>query len=134
MPSVKPCLLLAVASLCLGGCFLTTEPTSNPLSGCWYEDIGIPGSGFEFTLQEHDSLVTGSGTWSGEALGGGTANISGHRSGNDFTLEIEYIASFGYGSRTAELKGAAKSRVRLEGVYTYPGGSSSQKSIFRRCP
>lgn len=129
MPSIMRYSLFAAASLGLGGCSSITG-SSDPLSGCWDEDFVIPGASFQFTLQEKDRVVTGSGSFTGELAPSGTVTMSGHRSGTRVTLEM--ISTTVHGSSTSVLHGTL-SGVRLVVFYIYSNGEFSSLESFHRC-
>ena len=80
-----PLSLIAIVAAC------GTAPTQ-PVDGAWQAAITIPGVGRTMTLAQHGTDVSGTGTWTGEAINppSGALTVTGTASGSQVTLTFQY--------------------------------------------
>ncbi len=78
-------LMVAMAAAC------GTTPTQ-PVDGSWQAAMTIPGVGRTMTLAQHGADVSGTGTWTGEAINppSGALTVTGTASGSQVTLTFRY--------------------------------------------
>ena len=111
------------------GCADSTAPT-RLVTGTWTHDYQFPGMGFQMTLSAQGNIVSGTGTWSGEACCDGTVSVTGSFTDGLLKLDITQtprgsgIPPFqshfeGHAERGATLWGAT-----LSGTLTSSGGST----------
>src|SRR5215472_3485122 len=86
-------LLGAFVFTAVAGCGsdLSTSVIVNDLNGSWTELDQVPGSSEHWTLSTQDTIVTGTGTWSGEACCGGTLTVSGYVMGDSVHLVVIHV-------------------------------------------
>jgi hypothetical protein len=95
MTILKTPSLIAAASCLLLGCGdgQPTSPRASVLDGSWSRLDEVPGSSEHWTLSVTDTIVTGTGTWSGEACCSGPLSLLGYVSHDslhaDVTLTIQ---------------------------------------------
>src|SRR5215475_10046107 len=75
------------------GSDLSTGVVVNDLGGSWTRLDEVPGSSEHWTLATHDTVVTGTGTWSGEACCGGTLTVSGYVRGDSVHLLVTHLTT-----------------------------------------
>jgi len=83
--------LFTVCAIVGCGSDLSTGVIINDLNGSWTELDQVPGSSEHWTLATHDSVVTGTGTWSGEACCGGTLTVAGYVKGDSVHLLVIHV-------------------------------------------
>ena len=120
----------AVLSL---GCADSTAP-SWPVTGTWIHDYQIPGMGFGMTLSTNAGVVSGTGTWSGEACCSGTVSVTGTITDGLLELDITETATAGslIPPIVSHFEGRA-SRDVLSGTLTV-NGQSTPYSYQRMTP
>lgn len=84
--SVSTVALLTSAAASCRGDLAPVDPAN--LNGTWAEPNEIPGSSSVWTLVVAGTVVTGTGTWSGEACCGGTFAISGSITNGEVALDV----------------------------------------------
>jgi hypothetical protein len=97
LPS-KSLLALAICAALACGSDQPTVPipvVATDLNGSWTQLGNIPGSSEQWTLSTADTVVSGNGTWTGEACCGGTQTISGYVSRDSVHLFIVNIVTTG---------------------------------------
>src|SRR5215468_10541303 len=79
-----------LAALAIVGCGsdLSTGVIIKDLNGSWTELGLVVGSSQHWTLATHDTMVTGTGTWTGEACCAGTVTVSGYVSRDSVHLVV----------------------------------------------
>jgi hypothetical protein len=114
------------------GCSQSTAPAA--VSGTWTHDYAIPGMGFQMTLDTQDSVVTGSGTWAGEACCSGVVTVTGVVTRGILELDITSTTSAGVpmGPFISHFEGSALPPTfdRLAGTLTTNG--QSVPYVYRR--
>jgi hypothetical protein len=81
--------LLVMLALSTTSCRLTTEPLGpDTLNGVWVHPFVLPGFSDVLVLEVHGGVVTGAGSWMGEAGPSGTSAVSGTASGDRVSLDI----------------------------------------------
>jgi hypothetical protein len=96
-------------------------PVDHDVQGSWSQLIsGInPGSEFRFTLTETSGVVTGTGTFAGEAAAGGSLVISGSVRHDSLHLQVVFVYNPRFTSippRTASFEGALVARDTIDGM------------------
>jgi hypothetical protein len=82
-------LLLAALLVASPACTLTTEPLApEALNGSWAHRFDLPGFGDVLVLQVHGGVVSGIGSWAGEAGPSGTSSVTGAITGDMVVLDI----------------------------------------------
>jgi hypothetical protein len=119
-------MLLLVA---MGGCTSLTEP--GLIAGSWSEDFTVAGSGLDMLLSVNGSIISGTGHWSGEALGSGTTVVAGTLSSGVVTLVTTYD-----NGTIENFSGALHSSDALSGIVSdsvpgQPRGGIGLKSYHR---
>ncbi len=74
------------------GCTDTTAPASL-VNGTWTHDFQIPGNGFQMTLSTQSNIVTGDGSWVGEACCGGPVTVTGKVDDGVVKLDMAFSAN-----------------------------------------
>lgn len=100
------------------GCVNSTAPSS-PVNGTWTRDFPVPGMGFQMTLDTHGNVVSGSGTWAGEACCTGVVSVTGSVIDGVVTLDMSQTRTQGamVPPFTSHLEGRADLNT-LNGVLT----------------
>ena len=115
--------LLLLGALLAVGCSDPTSPAR--LNGVWTHDYGFAGSSLSFTLTTHGTLVSGSGTWTGEACCSGTVVITGEDTGGEVNLDFLFTANGGVPpASTSHFTGRLVDPNTLSGINA-SGGTSS---------
>jgi len=104
-----------VAALVTLGCSSSTAPSAQ-LSGTWTHDYSIPGMGFEMTLATQGDVVSGSGTWSGEACCSGTVSVVGVFANGVVKIDVTQTATAG--------ALVPQFTSHFEGSVVFPGGET----------
>lgn len=92
--SLTAALVAVFAAFLATGCAAdrTTAPDASlDANGTWYALGEVPGSSEQWTLTVTGSVVTGNGTWTGEACCGGTVNVIGAAHADSLHLDITYF-------------------------------------------
>lgn len=121
--------LVLLGALLAIGCSDSTAPAR--LNGTWASPFTVPGNGLQFTLATAGDVVTGDGSWTGEACCSGTVQIAGTSTGGDVSLDFTYTTTAGapLPTRTAHFEG------RLMDVNTLAGttnGDQTTTTIYQR--
>lgn len=121
--------LLLLGALLTLGCSDSTAPAR--LDGSWAQQFTIPGNSIAFTLTTQGNVVSGAGTWTGEACCAGPVTIVGDDTGGDVNLDFTFTAN-GLGMRTftTHFTGHLTDPNTLSGVTTNGGTSSPDE--YRR--
>src|SRR5690242_10744827 len=85
---------LACALAACSGDRLTSHGTPTDLNGMWTEDFGndfVPGISFVTSLSESAGVVTGTGSYAGEAAPYGALDVDGSGVGDSVHLRIIYV-------------------------------------------
>jgi len=87
------CGALVFTAFAVGGCGsdLSTGVIVKDLNGSWTELDQVPGSSEHWTLSTKDTVVTGTGTWSGEACCAGTVTVAGYVRGDSVHLLVIHV-------------------------------------------
>jgi hypothetical protein len=80
-------ILLVAASTGAVACSDSTGPFT-ALAGTWSRLDEVPGSSEQWNLVVADTVVTGTGTWSGEACCGGKLTVSGYASRDSLHVDV----------------------------------------------
>jgi hypothetical protein len=81
--------LLALLSLAGVSCSAPTESLgADTLTGTWLHPFDLPGFSDVLVLEVHDGVVTGTGTWAGEAGPSGTSAVAGTATGDQVRIDI----------------------------------------------
>lgn len=86
-------LLFLLGALLAIGCSDSTGPAR--LDGSWTHDYGVSGNALSFTLTTQGDVVSGSGTWAGEACCGGPVTITGTDRNGAVDLDFAFTATGG---------------------------------------
>ena len=127
--------LFACACACaLGACSDALAPhgTATDLNGMWSEDFGsdvVPGFSFAVGLRESADVVTGQGSYAGEAGPYGMLGIAGAAHGDSVHLRIVYVPNVvvfpHLAPDTAQFDGVLTTRDRIDGMLSRAGSSQS---------
>ncbi len=112
--------LLSLILTIAAGC--AHEPDAM-LDGVWQAAFQpVPGVNHTLTLTQHGSAVTGTGTWTGEAINppGGSLTVSGTASDRHVLLTFTYD-----NNRTTTYKATLVDATHLAGSETFAGGTDS---------
>lgn len=105
---------------------VTPNPTRD-LPGTWMAPFTVAGSGERWTLALSDTVVSGTGTWSGEACCSGTVSVTGLLRGDSVHLALVYIQTVpdrGVPPRTAYVDGVVDRPIDLEGIMRDANGTT----------
>ena len=108
------------------GALLASACGEIPLDGVW-ANFPVPGSSTIMTLVQHDTLVTGTGTWSGEACCSGTLTVAGSYHPPRVVLTLTYDRGW-----IAHFTGALVDSRHLSGTETYDGGVPAPVTFTKR--
>jgi hypothetical protein len=103
--------------------------TPADLAGSWAEDPGpsfVPGNSFVMALgSSPDNVVTGTGSYAGEAGPFGALTVSGTARGDSLHLEVVFVPEATVFPQlkpdTARLEGAFATRDRIDAKFTRAG-------------
>jgi hypothetical protein len=118
-----PVLLLGL--LCLS-CSNSLAPPVN-VAGAWAADYHLPGSSLVLNLSQTDSVITGNGTYAGEAGPSGTLQISGSYVRPHITLALHYDRGL---SQTYD--GAVLDSQHMTGTIADSTGFTATLTFIRR--
>jgi hypothetical protein len=82
--------LIAGAFACSGDSLTQSESIAARLAGTWSAAFDTPGNSLILSLSAHDSTVTGTGTFAGEAGPSGTLTGDGKVTGTTIDLDMLY--------------------------------------------
>lgn len=111
--------------------FDTLSVIPNPtrdLPGTWMAPFGVAGSDERWTLALSGAVVSGTGTWSGEACCSGTVSLTGLLSGDSVHLDLVYTQTAPDRSvppRTAHIDGVIDRPIDLMGTVRDATGNTS---------
>jgi hypothetical protein len=107
------------------GCTNTTAPAAK-VNGTWIHEYQIPGMGFRMTLSTQGSVVSGSGTWMGEACCSGSVAVSGTVQDAAVTLDMTFTTEQGAPRPpyTEHFVGRVVASDTLSGTLTQSGSSA----------
>src|SRR5690349_6557590 len=121
---------LACSLVACSGDRLTSHGTPTDLNGSWGEDFGtnfMPGISFVTSLSESGGVVTGTGSYAGEAAPYGAVNVSGSGAGDAVHLRIIYVPDAVVFPQltpdTAQFDGVLTTRDLIDGMLTRAGSS-----------
>lgn len=122
-------LYVLFGALLAAACADLTAPSS--LNGAWAEDFTIPGSNLQFTLSTNGQVVSGNGTWTGEACCAGVVTIAGGMAAPNVNLVFVFVANgVTVPSRTSQFTGKLLDANTLAGTFSSDG--SSEDVVFHR--
>lgn len=125
-------MLFACACACaLGACSDALAPHGTPadLNGMWSEDFGssvVPGFAFSFALRDSADVVTGQGSYAGEAGPYGMLDLSGSAHSDSVHLRIIYLPNVAFPllkPDTAQFDGVLTTRDHIDGTLVRAGAS-----------
>jgi hypothetical protein len=93
MPRSKSLLAFAICAVLGCGSDLSTSTiplVGTDLNGSWTQLGNVPGSSEQWTLSTADTVVSGTGSWTGEACCAGTLTVSGYMSRDSVHLFITH--------------------------------------------
>lgn len=123
MTCVSPSLFVAVSAVLAGSC---REGPALALDGVW-QTFPVPGSSTILTLTQHDTVVTGTGTWSGEACCSGTLTVAGTY------LRPRVALTLSYGNGWVGLySGTVVDASHMLGTEAFNGGSTDTVTFTKR--
>jgi hypothetical protein len=82
--------LLAFAVLVLASCSDGLSLGPNAVNGRWVAVDELPGFSIHLILIEQSGSISGSGSWTGEAIVGGDVTATGQRAGRDVVLDLTF--------------------------------------------
>jgi hypothetical protein len=112
---------VSFGSSCTAGDPMGPVPVEHDVEGEWHEPGLFPGSAFLIALTETAGVVTGTGTFAGEARAGGTLAISGSVRNDSLHLQVifQYDPRFpGLQPDTASFDGVLAARDTIDGTLT----------------
>jgi hypothetical protein len=129
-------MVFACALVCaLGACSDALGPrhgTAADLNGLWNEDVAsatIPSNSFSIGLQISSDVVTGQGSYWGEAGPAGSLDISGTAQADEVHLRVVYTPNAAVFPQlkpdTAQLDGVLTTRDRIDGTLIRGGAAQS---------
>lgn len=126
--------LIGVAAVGSGWSCATTEPlvVDHDVQGEWHEPGLFPGSEFLIALTETSGVVTGTGTFAGEAAAGGTLAISGSARNDSLHLQVIFVfdPQFpGLPPDTTTFQGVLAARDTIDGTLTRAGLGQSMQLV-----
>jgi hypothetical protein len=86
---------LAICGTLGCGSDLSTAVVVSDLNGFWMRLGNVPGSSEHWTLSATDTVVAGTGSWTGEACCSGTLTIAGYVSRDSVHLFITHVVTAG---------------------------------------
>lgn len=114
---------MVLAISCGEGAGITPAPT---LDGTW-QMFPLPGSNTILTLTQRDSIVSGSGTWTGEACCSGTLTVGGRY----VHPRVDLTLTYDNGS-IAEFSGHVIDASHMVGTEAFNGGTPDTVTFTRR--
>ena len=132
-------IVFACAFTCaLGACSDVVSPRGTPadLNGMWNQDFGasfVPGSSFSIGLRDSADVVTGQGSYAGEAGPYGWLDISGTAHTDSVHLRIVYTPNAVFPQLkpdTAQFDGVLTTRDHIDGTLIR-GGVPQSFSLVR---
>ena len=125
----------------LGACSDVLSPrhgTAADLNGMWGQDVGptfVPGNAFSIGLSESADLVTGQGSYAGEAGPYGWLDLSGTARADSVHLRIIYTPNATVFPQlkpdTARFDGVLTTRDRIDGTLIRGGAAPQSFSLVR---
>ena len=130
---MKRYFILFACACALGACSDALSPhgTATDLNGMWSEDFGSDvhaGFAFSFGLRDSADVVSGQGSYAGEAGPYGMLDISGTAHTDSVHLRIIYIPNVVFpqlAQDTAQFDGVLTTRDRIDGTLIRAGSSRS---------
>jgi hypothetical protein len=109
-------LYLLLGTLLAAGCSYPTSP--NAFNGTWKEAFNFPGSSLTFNLVTSGNVISGSGTWSGEACCDGSVTIGGTEVGDSVSLDFAFVTHGSFPPpRTSHFTGRMTGRNTIVGTF-----------------
>lgn len=88
-------LAITLAALAFAGCddalTGTVTPTPSSLNGLWTRAGEVPGSSEQWNLSMTDTVISGTGTWTGEACCNGKLTAVGYVSRDSIHLDVKFF-------------------------------------------
>jgi hypothetical protein len=124
--------LLAATSTGVVGCSDSTGPFT-ALAGTWNRLDEVPGSSEQWNLAVVDTVVTGAGTWSGEACCGGKLTVDGFVSRDSLHVDVTMTTTFSDPALIfhEHFDGALQSPTLLVGRVTFSNGVAVSGGVAR---
>ena len=117
--------LLLVGLLCLN-CSNSLAPPVN-VAGTWAADYHLPGSSLVLSLSQTNGVITGNGTYAGEAGPSGTLQISGSYARPHISLALHYDAGL-----TRTYDGTVLDSEHMTGTEADSTGYADTLTLIRR--
>ena len=115
--------LVAAALGCGADSTLDSQSVAVRLRGTWAEPIEIPGSSLVMVLSTSDTVVTGTGTFSGEAGPSGTLTVAGTISGTTINFDVTFESDRIMNIQVMHFRGSLVGNTKLQGIwYSTPVG------------
>lgn len=114
------CAMLGVlGSACAGGSPTSVHDLRTELPGTWAEvfDPAPPGISRQFALAVQDSTVSGTGTYTGEAIEGGTIAVTGFIAGSTVHLDLAFTPQSGGTAAMYHFNGQLSGPNTLSGAW-----------------
>ena len=118
------CLIVAAVFTVACSDATSVPPFPDTLNGTWTALDQVPGSSAQWNLTVSDTIITGTGTWSGEACCGGTLALNGYTSKDSVHVNITFTITNGV-SRPPfheHFDGVLQSTTLLVGQISLEGG------------
>ena len=119
-------LFVVVGAVVVGSCGEGALGGEGALDGTW-ETFPVPGSSTIMTLAQRDTVVTGTGTWSGEACCAGTLTVAG----SYHPPRVMLTLSFDRGS-VAHFSGTVLDSRHMSGTEEFDGGVTDSVTFTKR--
>lgn len=113
--AVRSVVIVALAAgvlACSSDSLMRSEDIASHLVGTWCEPFDTPGNSLILMLSAHDSTVTGTGGYAGEAGPSGTLTVDGMVTGATIDLEMLYDSG-----RRMHFRGNLSAFSRLNGIW-----------------
>lgn len=82
--------VLAFAMLAVASCGDGLSLAPDAVNGRWVAVGELPGFSLHLILLEQSGAISGSGSWTGEAILGGDVTATGQRAGRDVVLDLTF--------------------------------------------
>lgn len=108
---------------------MSITPDASNLGGSWAEVSSVPGSGEAWTLSVSGAIITGTGTWSGEACCSGDLALAGRISGDSLHFDVRYFDGHAGPDSSARATSHLDGTMRSASEFDVVRGSAPQYTV-----